>query len=70
MVYPNDASIMQPFINYLREWQQKANREFPNDRIIYNYVAWFNHKIFDNFLAIPDLVEHIGSVSSRDYYYF
>ncbi|KAG2373177.1 hypothetical protein C9374_012779 [Naegleria lovaniensis] len=69
MVYPNDASVIQPFINYLREWQPKANREFPNDRIIYNYVAWFNHKILDNFLSIPDLVEHIGSVSSRDYYF-
>jgi len=67
MVYPNKRSTIMPFIDYLKEWQPQASSTYPNDRIIYNYVYWYNYKKYDNFLVIPDLVEHLGYVSSRGY---
>ena len=66
MLYPNKPELIQPFIEYLREWQTQASSEYPNDRIIYNYVYKKRFKDLDSFLVIPDLVEHVGTVSSRE----
>ncbi|EFC45912.1 predicted protein [Naegleria gruberi] len=65
MLYPNKPELINPFLDYLREWQPQASSEYPNDRIIYNYVYKKRHKDLDSYLVIPDLVEHVGSVSSR-----
>ncbi|KAL9654036.1 hypothetical protein ABK040_011580 [Willaertia magna] len=64
IVYPNSEELLGPLMDYLSVEYEKSSSAYPNDLILFNYLQK-NKEQFDTYLVIPNLVEHIGSVSTR-----